>query len=141
MALKMWSGAHTKHRLLYHLVWIPKCRTRVLHGKVAFRLRHYLYEACKVNEWWIEEIKVLPDHVHVLIQVQPSEALSDVVQRLKGGTSYKLKKEFPELEEFIWGDRFWAEGYFAETIGTKNVGALKKYIRENADSIPQQNKT
>ena len=138
MALKMWSGAHTKHRLLYHLVWIPKCRTRVLNGKVAFQLRHYLYEACKVNEWWIEEIRVMPDHVHVLIQVQPSETISDAVQRLKGGTSYKLKKEFPELEEFIWGDRFWAEGYFAETIGTQNVGALKKYIRENADSIPQK---
>ena len=141
MALKYWTGAHTKHRLLYHLVWIPKCRTRVLQGKVAFQLRHYLYEACKVNEWWIEEIRVMPDHVHVLIQVQPCEALSDVVQRLKGGTSFKLRKEFPELEEFIWGDRFWAEGYFAETIGTQNVGKLKKYIRENADSIPQQNKT
>ena len=83
----------------------------------------------------------MPDHVHVLIQLQPSEALSDVVQRLKGGTSFKLKKEFPELEEFIWGDRFWSEGYFAETIGTQNVSALKKYIRANADSIPQQNKT
>ncbi len=141
MALKYWSGAHTKHRLLYHLVWIPKCRTRVLQGKVAFQLRHYLYEACKVNEWWIEEIRVMPDHVHVLIQVQPSETLSDVVQSLKGGTSYKLRKEFPELEEFIWGDRFWAEGYFAETIGTQNVGALKKYIRENADSIPQRKGT
>ena len=79
--------------------------------------------------------------MHVLIQIPATEAIADVVQRLKGGTSFMLRKEFPELEEFIWGDRFWAEGYFAETIGTQNVSALKKYIRENADSIPQRKGT
>ena len=138
MALKYWTGAHTKHRLLYHIVWIPKCRIRVLQGKVAVRLRHYLYEACKVNWWWIEEIKVLPDHVHVLIQVTPSDAVSDVVQKLKGGTSFLLRKEFPELEEFIWGDRFWADGYFVESVGTQSFQAVKKYIQENLDSMPQR---
>ena len=141
MGLRYWTGGHTKHRLMYHLVWIPKCRTRVLKGKVAARLRHFFYEACKVNWWWIEEVDIQPDHVHVLIQVQATETLSDVVQKLKGGTSYLLRKEFPELEEFIWGDRFWAEGYFAETIGTQNFHALKKYIRENANSVPQQKRS
>ena len=140
MALKYWTGAHTKHRLLYHIVWIPKCRLRVLQGRVAFQLRHYLYEACKVNWWWIEEIKVLPNHVHVLIQVTPSDAICDVVQKLKGGTSFLLRKEFPDLEEFIWGDRFWADGYFVETIGVQSFHALKKYIKENLDSMPQQKK-
>ena len=95
MALKYWTGGHTKHRLLYHLVWIPKYRKRVLQGKVAVRVRHFLYEACKVNGWWIEEVKILPDHVHVLIQVRPTDAVASVVQSLKGGTSYLLRKECP----------------------------------------------
>ena len=100
-----------------------------------------MYEACKVNWWWIEEVIIKPDHMHVLIQVQPSETLSDVVQKLKGGTSFLLRKEFPELEEFIWGDRFWADGYFAETIGTQNFHALKRYIHDHADSIPQKKRS
>ena len=141
MALKYWTGGHTKHRLLYHLVWIPKYRKRVLQGKVAVRLRHHLYEACKVNWWWIEEVKVLSDHVHVLIQVQPTETVADVVQKLKGGTSYLLRKEFPELEEFLWGEHFWADGYFAETVGARSFAAVKRYIKENADIMPQQNRS
>ena len=122
---------------MYHLVWIPKYRRRVLQGKVAVRLRHFLYEACKVNRWWIEEMKILPDHVHVLIQVHPTETVAEVVQKLKGGTSYLLRKEFPELEEFIWGESFWADGYFAETVGAQSFAAVKRYIKENADIMPQ----
>jgi len=40
-----------------------------------------------------------------------------------------LRKEFPEMEEFLWGDSFWADGYFAETVGQVNEDIVKKYIR------------
>ena len=122
---------------MYHLVFIPKYRKRVLQGKVAWRLKGLFYEACRINLWWIEEIKVMPDHVHVLIQAQPTETVAQVVQRLKGGSSYVIRREFPELEEFLWGDSFWSDGYFAETVGSQNLAALKKYIRENLDSMPR----
>ena len=58
------TGAHTKHRLQYHLVWIPKYRKRVLQGKIAIRLKDLLYEACKVNGWWISEMSIQDDHIH-----------------------------------------------------------------------------
>ncbi len=136
MALRDWTGGQTKHRLLYHLVWIPKYRRRVLRGKVAVRLRHCLDEACKVNRWWIEEVKILPDHVHVLIQGPPTATVAEVVQRLKGGTSDRLRKECPELEEFLWGEHFWADGSCAETVGAQSFSAVRRYIKENADSMP-----
>jgi len=139
VSLKYWHGAHTKHRLLYHLVFIPKYRRRILLSKVAYRLQGSFYEACKVNLWWIEELKILSDHVHMLIQVQPTESVSDVVQRLKGGSSKILRKEFPELEEFLWGDSFWSDGYFAETVGRVNVEQIKRYIKENKESMPPEN--
>ena len=136
MALKYWTGSHTKHRLLYHLVWIPKYRRRVLQGKVAGRLRQALYEACNANWWWMEEMKILADHVHVLMQVQPTQSVASVVQYLKGTTSRRLRAECPELEEFLWGDSLWADGYFAETIGAQSFAAVKRYIQENADIMP-----
>ena len=70
MGLKYWSGAHTKHRLLYHLVWLPKYRKRVLDGDVAIRLQNLLYEAAQVNRWWIDELKIMPDHVHLMVQAK-----------------------------------------------------------------------
>lgn len=137
MSLKYWSGAHTKHRLMYHLVWVPKYRKRVLKGAIALRLQHLFYEAALINRWWIEELKILSNHVHMLIQIKPSEPVADVVQALKGGTSRLIRKEFPELDEFLWGESFWADGYFAETIGAQDYATVKNYIRENQESMPQ----
>lgn len=135
-----WIGAHTKHRLLYHLVWVAKYRKRVLSGKVARELTHLFYQACKVKSWWIDELKILSDHIHLLIQLQPNESVASVVQHLKCGTSRYLRKENPDLEEYIWGESFWADGYFAETVGTTSLTNVKKYIRENKDSMPPDHK-
>lgn len=66
----------------------------------------------------------------MIIQIKASESVAEVVQILKGGTSRVIRKEFPGLEEFLWGDSFWADGYFAESIGTVNEEVVRKYIRE-----------
>jgi len=67
--------------------------------------------------------------VHILIQIKPSEAVAEVVQILKDGTSRVIRKEFPELEEFLWGDSFWADGYFAESGGKVDEEVIRKYIK------------
>ena len=125
-----WTGAHTKHKLRYHLVWVPKYRKRVLRGKLASRLRELLYQAAEVNGWSIEELSIMEDHIHMLIQIMPDKALSRVVQIFKGGTSKVLRGEFPELEEFLWGDSLWGDGYFAETVGVSEEQMIRRYIRE-----------
>ena len=124
------SGAHTKHRVQLHLVWVPKYRKRLLKGKLATRLKHLLYEACKMNRWWISELSIQEEHVHLLIQISPRYSVAQVVQLMKGGTSRVLRQEHPEMEEFLWGDSFWADGYFAETVGQINEEIVRKYIRE-----------
>lgn len=82
-----------------------------------------------MNRWWIGELSISPDHVHILIQLKPRESVSEVVQLLKGGSSRVLRHEYPELEEFLWGDSFWADGYFAETVGTVEEDVIRKYIK------------
>ena len=91
-----------------------------------------LYEASRVNRWWISELSIQEDHVHVMIQLGAEKSLGEVVQSLKGGTSRVLRKEFPELEEFLWGDSFWADGYFAETVGKVDEDVVKRYIRDQS---------
>ena len=125
-----WTGSHTKHRLKYHLVWIPKYRKRVLRDKIVDHLKSLLYQAAQVNGWNIEELAVEEDHIHVLIQLKPDKSLAEVVQLLKGGTSRVIRQEHPELEEFLWGDSLWADGYFAETVGVFQEEMIRKYIRE-----------
>src|SRR5512143_2637464 len=123
------TASHTKHRLQYHMVWIPKYRRRVLRGKIAVRLKQLLYEACRMNRWWISELSIREDHIHLIIQTNPRDSVADVLQRLKGGTSRVIRKEFPELEEFLWGDSLWADGYFVETVGNVDEEVVKRYIK------------
>lgn len=126
---RYWTGAHTTHKLRYHLVFVPKYRKRVLQGQVAIRLEVLLRQACEVNRWNLEEVAIQPDHVHLLVQVQPKYSVSSVVNVLKGGTSRVLRLDFPELEEHLWGDSFWADGYFAASVGVMAGNVVTEYIR------------
>ena len=127
---KYWTGAHAKHKLRYHIVWIPKYRKRVLLGKLASRLKILLKQAAEVNKWKIEELSVVRDHIYMLVQTGPEIPVSKVVQILKGGTSRILRQEFPELEEFLWGDSLWADGYFAESVGVSDEQMVRRYIKD-----------
>jgi putative transposase len=73
----------------------------------------------------------------MLVQVTPDISVAKIVQYFKGGSSRVIRKEFPELEEFLWGDSFWADGYFAETVGVAQEDMIKRYIREQTSSMPQ----
>ena len=126
---RYWTGAHTSHKLRYHLVFVPKYRKRVLQGRVATRLGALLRQACEVNRWNLEEIAIQPAHVHLLVQVQPKYSVSHVVNTLKGGTSRVLRLDFPDLEEHLWGDSFWADGYFAASVGVVEGNVVTEYIR------------
>lgn len=122
-------GSHTTHRLQYHLVWVPKYRKRVLRGPLARRVYELLHQCAEVNSWEVHELNVKDDHVHLLVQLPPKEAVAHAVQLMKGGTSHKLREEFPGLDEFLWGDSLWADGYFAESVGQVTEARIKAYIK------------
>lgn len=124
------SGGHTKHRLMFHVVFRPKYRRRVLKFDLAKRIQELFKQCCEINQWVIQELKIMPDHVHLLIQLNPRDSISNVMQILKGGSSKVIRNEFPELEEFLWGDSLWSVGYFVESIGKVSEQAVRKYIQE-----------
>jgi len=128
------NGSSTKYRILINYVFCPKYRRRVLRGEIASRLEELFKQACEVNNWAIEELSIQVDHVHLLIQIDSVSGISRVAQLLKGGSSRVIRKEFPKLEEFLWGDSFWSDGYFAESIGVKNESLMREYIKNQNKS-------
>lgn len=130
--MEYWTGEHSKHRLMYHLVWIPKYRKRLLQGLVARRLSELFRLCAEMNRWKIHELNLQPGHVHMLIKLRQDVSVSKAVQLLKGGSSKKIREEFPELEEFLWGDSFWADGYFAETVGKIDEKRIREYIKNQS---------
>ena len=113
---------------MYHIVWIPKYRKRVLSGRIAKRVEELLCECAEVNNWKIEELNICEDHIHMLVQLRQNISVSKAVQIFKGGSSKKIREEF-DLKEFLWGDSFWADGYFAETFGKFDESVIREYIK------------
>jgi putative transposase len=82
--VEYWTGAHTKHRLKVHLVFIPKYRKRVLRGELVQTIKTLFYESAEVNNWNIEEFAIEPDHIYMLLQYKPNKSISEIVQIFKG---------------------------------------------------------
>lgn len=128
LLMKLRIGAHSVTRLVYHFTFIPKYRKRKLIGKIKQRLEGMIKFCAQINDWEVLELSVEPDHVHLLLQANPKDSPSSIMKRIKGGTSKKLREMFPNLAESIWARSFWSSGYFAETIGKKNLEAVAEYI-------------
>ena len=113
-----------------HVVFIPKYRKPVLTGEVAVRVRDLLRRIASEHELEIISGKVARDHVHVFLSYRPTQAVSQIVQRLKGISSRVLLQEFPRLRKQFWGRHFWARGYLAASSGTITDDMIQQYIDE-----------
>lgn len=123
-------GSHSVTRLIYHFTFIPKYRRRRLVGDIKKALEGMIKFCAQVNNWKIIELDIQPDHVHLLLQGNANDSPSSIMKKIKGGTSKKLREMYPGSTEAIWMHAFWSGGYFAETIGNKDMVAMKKYIRD-----------
>jgi len=133
IALEMDAGAHTVHNLYYHVVWVPKYRQSVLQGEVGERAGQVIRRIAEEYGYGIDELKVSSDHIHVLLNLQPKQAIPDVVRTLKSITARTLFQEFPELRRHLWKGSLWADGYCVNTVGGLNLDAVRKYIREEQE--------
>ena len=112
-------------------------------GEIASDLKRLFYQCAEMNDWWVERLAVMPDHVHTLVQLPPSISVSGAVQLFKGGSSRAIRQAHPELEEWLWGRSFWADGYFAESVGRVAEQAIQRYIenqwkQKSKSSMPGQ---
>jgi len=129
-------GAHTVLELKYHIVWKTKYSYPVLRGEVGLRVRDLLRRICSENDLSIERGNVRSNHVHVLVSAPSHLSPAKIVQYLKGKSSYRLLREFPELKKRYWGSHLWGRGYFCCTVGAVTEEMVKRYI-EDQDDHPQ----
>src|SRR6266436_9029336 len=92
------SLSHTKWQCKYHIVFIPKYRKRQQYGVVRKHLGEVFHRLAKHKECWIEEGHVMPDHVHMLINVPPKLAVSSVVGYIKGKSAIHVARRLDQLE-------------------------------------------
>ena len=124
------TGSHTVYDIKYHLVWVTKYRYKVMVGELALRARDVIRQACMAREIKILKGHVSRDHVHLFVSSPPGLSVSQIVQYVKGKSSYVLQQEFPELKRRYWGQHLWARGYFCASSGTVTDAMVKAYIEQ-----------
>ena len=124
------KGSHTVYSVHLHLVWITKYRKKVLVGEIGFRARDLIRAICERNRVDILKGYVGADHVHLLVFIPPSLAISKLMQQIKGKSSYLMLQEFKQLRRQYWGQHMWARGYFCCSTGNVTDEIIKNYIEQ-----------
>jgi putative transposase len=123
---------HTKWECKYHVVFIPKCRRKVLYKELRGHLGEVFRQLAKQKESRIEEGHLMPDHVHMMIAIPPKHAVSQVIGYIKGKSAIHLARVYGERKKNFVGQHFWARGFYVSTVG-RDENAVRKYIREQED--------
>lgn len=116
----------------YHVVWCPKYRRKVLVGDIEARLKEILKEVCEAIHVDIIEIEVMPDHVHMLIEVDPQFGVHKAIKMMKGRSSRILRSEFSSLTTKL--PTLWTNSYFISTVGGAPLSTVKQYIESQKRS-------
>lgn len=116
---------HKVHLIVYHLIWCPKRRRKILQGRLAKDCETIIREKSEIKGWEVLELAIQPDHIHLFIRVFPSNSAAYVIKEMKGATAHHLNKNYPELSKM---PSVWTRSYFASTAGNVSQETISRYI-------------
>lgn len=133
---KLWYTIYMKYKnnknvvysCKYHVVWCPKYRRKVLVDGIDDRLKELIKSVCNEIGAELFELEVMPDHVHLLLEVDPQYGINKAIRHIKGVTSHTLRSEFPKLKSRL--PTLWTNSYFVSTVGGAPLSVIKEYIEQ-----------
>ena len=125
------SASHCKYLIQYHIIWCPKLRFSVLQGNVDAALRQILQKICDDYNYHVKALEIMPDHIHIFVDVSQTVAPCDVVRTLKSLSAIELFKVYPKLKHcYARCGVLWSRGYFLSTVEYISEATVIKYIEE-----------
>jgi putative transposase len=122
------SNNHWTFRCKYHIVFCPKYRRKVLTAPIDERLKEIISSVAEETHSEILAMQIMPDHVHLLCQVDPQFGIATFVRLVKGRSSRLLRQEFPKLKSRL--PTLWTNSVFCSTVGGAPLSIIKHYIED-----------
>lgn len=122
------SNNNVVYSCKYHVIWCPKYRRPVLVPEVAERLKQIIRTVAEECGAEVIELEVMPDHVHLLVEVDPQFGVHKLVRKIKGRSSRLLRDEFRWLRSRL--PTLWTNSYFVATVGGAPLAVIKQYIEQ-----------
>lgn len=126
MSATLRSNSNVTFQCAFHVVWCPKYRRRVLDGRVETRLKEIIREVIDEKAAWLVEMEVMPDHVHLRVEVDPQFGVHRLVKAIKGRSSRVLREEFGHLRSRL--PTLWTNSYFVATVGGAPLEQIRAYV-------------
>jgi putative transposase len=126
------SNNNVVYSCKYHVIWCPKYRRPVLVDQIEHRLKEIIQDIANNHDSEILELEVMPDHVHLLVEVDPQYGVHKLIKSMKGVSSRTLRAEFPALKSRL--PTLWSNSYFVSTVGGAPLEIVKQYI-ENQKNV------
>jgi putative transposase len=120
---------HTVWECKYPVVFIPKCRRKVLYGHLRRHWGRVFRDLALQKDSRVEEGHLMADHVHMLLSIPPKYAVSQVVGFIKGKSAIHVARVYAEQKRNFVGQHFWARGYFVSTVG-RDETVTREYIKK-----------
>ena len=130
------SNKNVVYSCKYHVVWCPKYRRKVLVNGVDTRLKELIISFCQEFSVELIELEIMPDHVHLLVDVDPQFGIHNLIKRIKGRTSRILRQEYQQLRTKL--PTLWTNSYFVSTVGGAPLAIVKQYIESQKTSQRQK---
>jgi len=111
-------------RIWLHCVWATKNRIPYLKDEVRHKVIHHIIENAKTKSIHIDSINGHYQHLHALISLGGTQNISEVMQKIKGESSFWINKGQLTKTKFEWQDDF-----YCVSIGVPQLGAIRKYIQ------------
>lgn len=114
------------YTLTYHIVWCPKYRRAVLTGVIAEEVAALIREKAAALGATVHTLEVMPDHVHLFVESDPTLPVQFLVNQFKGYTSRLLRDRYPALKSRL--PSLWSRSYYVGTVGTVSEATVRRYI-------------
>ena len=122
------KNQHSVYSINYHLVMVIKYRRKVISDEISGYLRA-TFERIGIT-YGIELVEWNHDkeHVHVLFKCTPHIAPANFINAYKSVSSRLVKKNYPEIRQYLWKEAFWTKSYCLISTGGVSIDVINQYI-------------
>jgi REP element-mobilizing transposase RayT len=115
--------AQTYYKVWIHLVWGTKSRQKLLRQEFRKTIFQHIKEKAEKEDYKIDMINGVEDHIHCLLSLNPKFSISEVVNKLKGESSHWINSE-----DFLKIKFAWQKGFGAFSVSESNIEKVRAYI-------------
>lgn len=121
---------HNKNLLMVHIILVTKYRKPILVDIFRDDIKQYIFDTCIRYHWYIKRMETDRDHIHILLQYNPTDSISKIISLLKQHSTYLAWKHYSHmLRQHYWKEKtLWSDGYFAASVGQVSQQTIEHYI-------------